>query len=276
MRSSQQMSGVGVKQRFQCYGSHAADSNAGLKGLLNPRSVRNLALLIALGIMICLAAFSQTSGPSQAGVSSAANVPAKTNESKEAAGEDETAQFRHSSSVQMISKITGLSLDQAYWLAILLNFAIIAGLIAWFSKKNLPAMFRSRTALIQKSLEEARKASEDANRRLSEIESRLGRLGDEISQMKASSEKEAAAEEERIKAAAEEDARRIVQSAEQEIASAAKSARRELTAYAADLAVSLATRQIRVDTPTDQALVRRFAQQLSEDGAGKKDVEKEN
>jgi F-type H+-transporting ATPase subunit b len=169
----------------------------------------------------------------------------------------------------MISKITGLTLDQAYWLAIILNFAIIAGLIGWFSKKNLPGMFRNRTALIQKSLEEARKASDEANRRLSEIESRLGRLGDEISQMKASSEKEAAAEEERIKAAAEEDARRIVQSAEQEISSAAKAARRELTAYAADLAVSLAAREIRVDASTDQRLVRRFAQQLSDDGGNK-------
>jgi len=143
--------------------------------------------------------------------------------------------------------------------------------IAWFSKKNLPAMFRNRTASIQKSLEEARKASEDANRRLSGIEARLARLDEEISEMRAASESEAAAEEERIRAAAADDARRIVESAQQEIAAAAKAARRELTVYAGDLAVSLATRQIQVDTPTDQALVRRFAQQLSSDGhPGKK------
>ena len=47
--------------------------------------------------------------------------------------------------------------------------------------------------------------------------------------MTANAEKEAAAEEARIKAAAEEDARKIVESAEQEIAAAAKLARRELT-----------------------------------------------
>ncbi|HYL15109.1 MAG TPA: ATPase, partial [Terriglobales bacterium] len=58
------------------------------------------------------------------------------------------------------------------------------------------------------------------------------------------------------------DARKIIQSAEQEIAAAAKSARRELKAYAADLAVSMAQRQIRVDSDTDQALVRTFADQL--------------
>ena len=87
--------------------------------------------------------------------------------------------------------------------------------------------------------------------------------------MRATSEKEAAAEEERIKVAAEEDAHRIVESAEQEIAAAAKAARRELTAYAADLAVTLATKQIHVDAPTDQALVKNFANQLSNGGRRK-------
>jgi F-type H+-transporting ATPase subunit b len=168
--------------------------------------------------------------------------------------------------VQLLSRITGLSLDGAYWLAVLLNFAIVVVIIAWASKKNLPAMFRNRTASIQKSLEEARKASEDAKRRLSDIEARLGHLDDEIHQMRAASEKEALAEEERIKASAAEGARRISESASQEIAAATKAARRELTAYAADLAVTLASKQIHVDAATDQVLVRRFAQQISKDG----------
>jgi F-type H+-transporting ATPase subunit b len=88
--------------------------------------------------------------------------------------------------------------------------------------------------------------------------------------MRATSEKEAASEEERIKAAAAEDARHIIDSAGQEIAAATKAARRELTAHAADLAVNLAAKQIRVDQPTDQALVRSFAQQIADGGSGKK------
>ena len=95
---------------------------------------------------------------------------------------------------------------------------------------------------------------------MAEIETRLSRLDAEIGDMREAAEKEAAAEEERIKAAADEDARKIVESAEQEIAAAAKAARRELTAYAANLAVSLAAKQIKVDTATDQALVRGFAE----------------
>jgi len=183
---------------------------------------------------------------------------------------DETAQFRHSGSVHLLSRLTGLSEDHAYWLAILINVGVVVAVIVWASKKHLPAVFRNRTASIQKSIEEARRASEDANRRLSDIESRLGRLSDEIAQMRLTSEKEAAAEEERIQKSAEEDAKRIVESAEQEIAAAAKAARRELTSYAADLAVTLATKQIHVDAPTDQALVRRFASQLTNGGNGKK------
>ena len=194
----------------------------------------------------------------------------KTGESKEAPAEDETTPFKHSPSVKFLAKITGLSIDGAYWLAVILNFAIVAAVIVWFSKKNLGAMFRGRTATIQKSLEEARAASADANRRLAEIESRLKHLREEISQMNATAESSAAAEDARIKAAAEEDARRIVESAQQDIAAAARAARRELTAHAADLAVTLAGQQIRVDAPTDQALVRRFAKDLAGDGAGKK------
>jgi F-type H+-transporting ATPase subunit b len=184
--------------------------------------------------------------------------------------EDPTAQFKHSASVRLLSRITGLSTDNAYWLAVVLNFAIVVGAIWWFSKKNLPAMFRNRTASIQKSLEEARRASEDANKRLSEIESRLSRLDQQISGMRAACEKEAAAEEERIKASTAEESRRIVESAQQEIAAATKAARRELTAHAADLAVTLASKQIKVDATTDQALVRRFAQQLSGDDGAKR------
>jgi F-type H+-transporting ATPase subunit b len=184
-------------------------------------------------------------------------------ESREAAGEDENAAFKHSASVQWIARHTGLSLGQAYWLSVFLNFAVIAGAIVWVSKKKLPGFFSNRTASIQQAMQAARQASEEANRRLADIEARLSHLGAEIGEMRATAENEAVAETARMKAAAEEDARRIVESAEQEIAAAAKSARRELRAYAADLAVSIATQQIKVDSATDQGLVRNFTDHLA-------------
>jgi F-type H+-transporting ATPase subunit b len=185
-------------------------------------------------------------------------------ESNEAAGEgkDEMAEFKESASVRMIGRLTGLNLQQSYWLSLVLNFVVIAAVIVWAARKYLPGMFRDRSAAIQKAMQEAQKASQEAQRRLAEIESRLMKLDAEIGAMRNAAEKEAAVEEARIKAAAEEDARKVVVSAEQEIAAAAKAARRQLTAYAADLAVALARKQIHVDAATDQALVRNFAGQL--------------
>ncbi len=185
-------------------------------------------------------------------------------ESREAAGEekDEMDEFKHSSSVQLVSRLTGLNLQQSYWLSVILNFAVIAIVIIWAGRKYLPGMFRDRTAAIQKAMQEAQKASAEARQKLAQIESRLQKLDDEIATIRDSAEKEGEAEAARILAAAQEDARKIIASAEQEISAAAKAARRQLTAYAADLAVGLAQKQIHVDASTDQALVRSFAGQL--------------
>jgi F-type H+-transporting ATPase subunit b len=183
---------------------------------------------------------------------------------REAAGEekDNKAEFKQSPSVQFIARFTGLSTANAYLLSVLLNFAVIAGLTIWVARKYLPAAFSARTAAIQKAMREAQKASDEARRRLVEIEARLMRLDVEIGMMRDAAEKEAGAEEARIQAAAEDEARKMVESAQQEIATAAKAARRELTAYAADLAVALAEKQIQVDAASDQALVRNFAGEL--------------
>ena len=182
-------------------------------------------------------------------------------ESREAAGEDD--KFKNSPSVKFMARVTNLSMEHAYWLGVGVNFAVIAALVFWFAKKTLPAAFRNRTVSIQKAMEEARQASEDANKRLAVIESRLSRLDSEIADLHAAADKEAAEEEDRIRLAAQEDANKIRESAELEIAAAAKAARRELTAYVADLAVGLAAKQLHVDPATDRVLVRNFAQGLS-------------
>jgi len=240
--------------------------------LLKKRTRVCLLALVAIalaGAMSSLRAQEQTAPPSKTQPSHDSSkhrgiARQLTHETREAAGEgkDENAEFKESPSVQFIARHTGLSDGNAYLLSILLNFAVIVGLILWAARRYLPGVFSARSAAIQQAMQEAQKASEEARRRLAEIESRLMKLDGEIGMMRNSAEKEAAAEEARIQAAAEEDARRIVESAQQEIASAAKTARRELTAYAADLAISLAKKQIRVDSGTDQKLVKNFAVEL--------------
>lgn len=175
---------------------------------------------------------------------------------------DEFEEFKHSASVQAIHRLTGLSVQQSFWASMILNFAVIAAVIIWAGRKFLPGIFRDRTTAIQKAMQEAQKASAEARQKLAEIESRLQKLDVEIGMMRDAAEREGAAEEARIKATAEEDARKIVASAEQEIAAAAKAARRQLTAHAADLAVGLAQKQIHVDAATDKVIVNNFASEL--------------
>ena len=186
-------------------------------------------------------------------------------ETREAAGEDheDNENLKHSSTVRWLARKTNLSVHGMHLLATTLNFAIVAALAFWAARKYLPAMFRNRSQAIQQALEEARAASQDANRRLADIETRLRQLDGEIGRMQVTAEREGAAEEARIQKAAEEDIHKMVLAAEQEIAAAAKQVRRELAAHTAGLAVALARKQINVDSNTDQVLVRTFTAKLS-------------
>jgi F-type H+-transporting ATPase subunit b len=181
----------------------------------------------------------------------------------EHAEEDHHAAFKYSPSVRWIARLTGLGPVAAYWLALSTNFIIVAGVIVWLWRSNAPQAFRSRTLAIQKGLEEARQSSQEANRRLADVENRLARLDSEIASLRSAAETEALAEEERIRAAAEEDRRKIVEAAEQDIEAASRLARRELKAYVAQLAVSLAEQRIRLDAAEDRALVSNFVEQLA-------------
>ena len=190
----------------------------------------------------------------------------KEQASKEKAAEEEADPARNSAAVKYIASKTGMSINQAYWLCIGLNFAIIFVFVAVLMKKKLPGAFKSRGETIQKGIADARKASEDARRRLAEVEGRLSRLDADIAQMRHEAEENGKAEEQRLQAAGEEERRRIVASAEQEIAMAASAARRELKSYTAELAVDLAEKKIRVAKETDETLVRTFTAQLGKDG----------
>lgn len=240
------------------------------------KSFRVLVFVVLFSFGTVVIAQEQPSTPAQNSAQTSEATPAQhaagpsdalAHQSNEAAGEgEEHAEFKHSPSVKLVAKLTGLSLNAAYWLLVVINFLIIAVLIGWALKKNLPGTFRARTDSIRKSMDEARRASEDANRRLSDIENRLSHLDREIADMKSKAETDAAAEEQRLRAAAEDDRRKIVEGAEQEIEAAAKAARRELKSYVADLAVTLAEKRIQVDRKTDEALVQTFVGQLGKDG----------
>ena len=68
--------------------------------------------------------------------------------------------------------------------------------------------------------------------------------------------------DERIRAAVEQEKKQVVEAADAEISAASRTARRELKAFAADLAVNLAGQRIQVDQATDEGLVRSFTAKL--------------
>ena len=172
----------------------------------------------------------------------------------------------HSPVVRWIGRVINIGPERAYVLSLIINFGILIAFFWVLLKGKIPQMFRERTATIQKGIKEAQAASAEASRRLKAVEERLAKLDTEVAEIRASAESQAAAEEERIRQAAEEDKHKVVQAVETEIGAIARNARRELKSYAATLAVDLASQKIRVDEPTDQALVRDFVGQLGKDG----------
>ncbi|HEY6377112.1 MAG TPA: ATPase, partial [Edaphobacter sp.] len=121
----------------------------------------------------------------------------------------------------------------------------------------------NRNTAIQKHLVEARTATEEANVRLTSVEARLSKLDEQIAALRAQSEKDAANDEQRIKASVEEEKQRILAAAEQEIAAASTNAQRQLQQYAANLAIEQAARKLVVSAETDRLLVQDFARRLT-------------
>lgn len=247
---------------------------------------RNLALLftliLPLGIVFAQERGSQPAsteqakpadqGPAQSEAASpgkeltkAAEVGAPGKGEKEEE-EEENVGLKQSPAVKAIGSKLGLSPVASYWLFWCLNFAVVLAAILWVVKAKILSSLRERTLLIRKSMDEAKKASDAAMSRLKDIEVRLSRLDTEVADLKTQAEKDFKIEEQRIQQAAAEDAKRVVEFAETEISAAAKTARRELKAFAAELAVNLAEKKIQIDAQTDQQLVSTFVNDLGKDG----------
>lgn len=181
---------------------------------------------------------------------------------------DETVEYKQSKMVQGMGHMLGMSPSLAADVFEWLNFAVLAGFLGWAVLKSVPGMLQARSAAIQKELSDAKVATEAASVRLSSVEERLAKLDEQIAEMKASAATELAAEEQRLKASAEEERLRILASADVEIAAATKAAQRQLAQYAAGLAIDQAAKSLVISAETDRVLVQNFASRL---GLGKND-----
>ncbi|HEU5340369.1 ATP synthase F0 subunit B [Edaphobacter sp.] len=177
--------------------------------------------------------------------------------------ENENEAYRHSAMVRFLGAKLGLNAEQAATAFSLFNFALLVIGVGWVLLKTLPKMFRDRSSAIQKHLVDARTATAEASARLSSVEERLAKLDGQIAAMRSQAEKDAVLDEQRIKAAVEDEKRKILDAAEQEIASATVQARREIQQYAADLAIDQAAKKLVVTAETDRLLVQNFARRLT-------------
>jgi len=145
-----------------------------------------------------------------------------------------------------------------------INFAIVAGLIAWVFLKLTPPFFRKNAENISSAITKATAAKAEADRQLREAEEKLARLEQEVAQLRATAQREATAEAERLRAITQSDIQKVGLAGKAEIEAAERAARLELKAIAANLAVdgaeSLLVRQL---TPQAQdSLVAAFVKSL--------------
>jgi F-type H+-transporting ATPase subunit b len=145
-----------------------------------------------------------------------------------------------------------------------INFALVAGFIVWLCLKRGPAFFSRRANAIGSAIQKSTEAKKQADQHLSNAEAKLQNLEKEVAELRASAQRESAAEAERIRNHTHSDAQKIDAAAKAEIAAAERAARLELKALAAHLAVngaeSLLAQQL---TPAAQeSLINNFVKTL--------------
>ncbi len=142
------------------------------------------------------------------------------------------------------------------WVEILkqaINFVLLAGVLVYFLRKPLSSFLAERSELLRKAIDDAAKARAEAAEKLSSIESRTAKLGDEISLLNAKMDAEAGAEARRLQETAAVEISRIRTQAEfageQEVKKAREELRREASLLAAHAAEELVRKTL---SPEDQ------------------------
>jgi len=180
--------------------------------------------------------------------------------------EENNDQYRHAPIVESLAKLMHMDVETAARTFEIFNVSVVVLGIVIPLIRIMPRLLRSRSQKIQVDMESARKTTEDANRRLSAVEAKLASLDSEIAKFRSEVEEQIVKDEQRSKAALEEERTRIVASAEAEIGVAAAQAKRSLRHFAADLAIDQAAKQLVLTPETDRALIAQFVSEAGDGG----------
>lgn len=148
----------------------------------------------------------------------------------------------------------------------LINFAVLVGTLVYFLKKPFATYLQNRGMQIRRDLVEAEALRAYAQAQIAALEEKLKALPGEIDALRTRGAEEIAAEEARIRAAAEAERERLLEQTRREIELQVRVAKQELRREAAELAVGVAGERIRKNlTPdTHLRLVDRYADQVKE------------
>jgi F-type H+-transporting ATPase subunit b len=149
-------------------------------------------------------------------------------------------------------------------IAKLFNFAILAGTLVYFLRLPIATYLRDRGTQIRGDLVKAADMRTTATAQLAAIDTKMAALPAELDALRRTGAEELAAEESRMRHAAESERTRLLDQARREIDAQLTVARRELLGHTADLAVAIASKRVKATiTAADQArLVDRYLGQL--------------
>jgi len=150
-------------------------------------------------------------------------------------------------------------------IAKLFNFAVLAGTLVYFLRSPIATYLRDRGTQIRGDLVKAADTRTSATAELAAIDQKMAALPAELDALRKAGAEELAAEDARMRQAAEAERTRLLDQARREIDSQLKIAQRDLRSHTADLAVSIASTRVKATiTAADQArLVDRYLGQLS-------------
>ncbi len=146
------------------------------------------------------------------------------------------------------------------------NFILLFGGLAYYLRRPLRDFLDSRARGIEQGLADGKQAQREAEAKMSAIEARLARMDREIEGLKKQAAQESEEERRRIIESSNAEADKVVAMARREIEGLQRSARLELKAHVAELAVGLAEERLRSDLGQNEnhRIISRFVRSLKE------------
>jgi len=203
------------------------------------------------GAYILLVAFLAVAGPAALSAQPEHGAAAAPAGAHAAAAPEHAAEAEHGNPlVGMVAK--------------LFNFALLAGTLVYFLRSPLATYLSDRGTQIRRDLVKAADMKQSAAAQLAQIDAKMAALPGELELLRKTGAGEVAAEEARIRQAAEAERVRLIEHATRDIDWQLKIAERDLKKHAGALAVDLATTRVKATiTDADQLrLVDRYVAQV--------------